>query len=188
MPDVIPITRSRFGDGQSGRESLGTHRQFVGFPTWPARGTCRVSRPAVRYKVDPSPTQSVLYVRRFPARGSAVQARSRGSRFCLNGRLRASRTRTRRRSRCVRRVRPTSRIGPNYNLRRFTKKTISRFLLSDLCRVVPQPATKHAQGRGRPTVPLCDAIFAVVFKVYSTLSARRFMSDLAGSARARPRL
>jgi len=34
------------------------------------------------------------------------------------------------------------------------------------------------KGVVRPTMPLCDAILAAVFKVYSTLSARRFMSDL----------
>ncbi len=32
--------------------------------------------------------------------------------------------------------------------------------------------------KGQPRLPLSDAIFAAVFKVYSTVSARRFMSDL----------
>jgi hypothetical protein len=33
-------------------------------------------------------------------------------------------------------------------------------------------------GRGRPCVPYPDAIFAAVYKVYSTFSGRRFMTDL----------
>jgi hypothetical protein len=31
---------------------------------------------------------------------------------------------------------------------------------------------------GRPRIPLADRIFATVYKVYSTVSGRRFMSDL----------
>jgi len=33
------------------------------------------------------------------------------------------------------------------------------------------------QKMGRPSLPLRDAIFSVTFKVYSTVSGRRFMSD-----------
>jgi transposase len=75
--------------------------------------------------------------------------------------------------------RPTYRQDwPNYNLAQVHEQDHFQVLLSDLCRVVPQPPTKHAKGVGRPTMPLSDAIFAVVYKVYSTMSARRFMSDL----------
>jgi transposase len=49
-------------------------------------------------------------------------------------------------------------------------------LLHDICRGVSEPPRKAI---GRPPVPLADAIFACAFKVYSTLSSRRFMSDLA---------
>ena len=47
-------------------------------------------------------------------------------------------------------------------------------LLADLCSplVTIQPKT------GRPRLPISDAIFNIVFKVYSTVSQRRFMSDL----------
>jgi transposase len=47
-------------------------------------------------------------------------------------------------------------------------------LLADLCSglVTSQPKT------GRPRLPLSDAVFNIVFKVYSTVSQRRFMSDL----------
>jgi transposase len=48
-------------------------------------------------------------------------------------------------------------------------------LLGDLCSgVVELPRPK----KGRPRIPIQDAIFAACFKVYSTMSARRFMSDL----------
>jgi transposase len=47
-------------------------------------------------------------------------------------------------------------------------------LLADLCSglATAQPKT------GRPRLPLSDAVFNIVFKVYSTVSQRRFMSDL----------
>jgi transposase len=47
-------------------------------------------------------------------------------------------------------------------------------LLADLCAglTTAQPKT------GRPRLPLSDAVFNIVFKVYSTVSQRRFMSDL----------
>jgi transposase len=47
-------------------------------------------------------------------------------------------------------------------------------LLADLCSglVTTQPKT------GRPPLPISDAVFNIVFKVYSTVSQRRFMSDL----------
>jgi transposase len=47
-------------------------------------------------------------------------------------------------------------------------------LLADLCSGLPVfPVTN-----GRPRLPLSDAVFNVTFKVYSTISQRRFMSDL----------
>jgi transposase len=47
-------------------------------------------------------------------------------------------------------------------------------LLADLCSGLSteQPKT------GRPRLPLSDAVFNITFKVYSTFSQRRFMSDL----------
>jgi transposase len=62
-----------------------------------------------------------------------------------------------------------------YNLAQTNEKDYFQCLLSDLCRVVPDlPAAKT----GRKRIPLADALFAAIFKVYSTLSARRFMCDL----------
>lgn len=51
-------------------------------------------------------------------------------------------------------------------------------LLKELVSSVPSPEQK----RGRPQLPLSDLIFAACFKVYSTVSARRFMSDLRGAS------
>jgi transposase len=47
-------------------------------------------------------------------------------------------------------------------------------LLRDLCNGIPQPEYKF----GRPRLPLADVVFSAVFKVYSTMSTRRFMTDL----------
>jgi transposase len=51
-------------------------------------------------------------------------------------------------------------------------------LLKELVSSVPSPEQK----RGRPQLPLSDMIFAACYKVYSTVSARRFMSDLRTAA------
>ena len=50
-------------------------------------------------------------------------------------------------------------------------------LLRDLCSGVIEPAPV-APKNGRPRLPIQDALFAACFKVYSTVSGRRFMSDL----------
>ncbi len=47
-------------------------------------------------------------------------------------------------------------------------------LLKDLCNGIEQPLYKF----GRPRLPLSDVVFGLVFKVYSTMSGRRFMTDL----------
>jgi hypothetical protein len=50
-------------------------------------------------------------------------------------------------------------------------------LLADLCAAIPDRAPS-ARG-GRPAIPMRDAIFAAVMKVYSLTSARRFSGELA---------
>ncbi len=62
-----------------------------------------------------------------------------------------------------------------YNAAQTNEKSTFLTLLRDLCRGIKE---KPQTGRGRPSIPLPDAIFAAVFKVYSTVSGRRFMSDL----------
>jgi Transposase len=64
---------------------------------------------------------------------------------------------------------------PAYNAAQVNEKTKFQSMLRDLCSRFEEPPR---QGRGRPRIPLADAIFAAVFKVYSTVSGRRFMCDL----------
>jgi transposase len=77
-------------------------------------------------------------------------------------------------------VRPTYRQNwPAYNKAQMTEKRRLQVLLCQLCRQVEAPSREgkgHRTGR-RPT-PLCDVLFAMAFKVYSTLSSRRFACDL----------
>jgi len=63
---------------------------------------------------------------------------------------------------------------PAYNRAQTSEKAQFCTLLRDLVADVPTPEQK----RGRPTLPLSDMLFAAAFKVYSTVSARRFMTDL----------
>jgi hypothetical protein len=63
---------------------------------------------------------------------------------------------------------------PAYNRAQTAEKELFCHLLRDLCAGFPEPP----QGRGRPRIPLADALFSACFKVYSTYSSRRFMTDL----------
>jgi transposase len=63
-----------------------------------------------------------------------------------------------------------------YNEAQTNEKDKFQSLLADLCNGIP--LGPRVKKNGRPTLPLSDAIFSVTFKVYSTVSARRFMSDL----------
>ncbi len=64
---------------------------------------------------------------------------------------------------------------PAYNKAQTNEKRLFQYLLNKLCQGVGSPAQN---GAGRRLMPLEDAIFAMAFKVYSTVSGRRFMSDL----------
>lgn len=64
-----------------------------------------------------------------------------------------------------------------YNAAQTNEKSHFQTLLRDLCKQLAQPAKYSSKG-GRPSIPVEDALFAALFKVYSTLSGRRFMSDL----------
>lgn len=63
---------------------------------------------------------------------------------------------------------------PAYNAAQTAEKELFRLLLRDPCAALPEPA----RGMGRPSVPLSEAVFAACYKVYSGMSARRFMTDL----------
>jgi transposase len=63
-----------------------------------------------------------------------------------------------------------------YNLAQTNEKAHFQTFLYELCQQVGKMPRKPGAGRNR--LPLCDMLFAAVFKVYNTVSARRFMSDL----------
>jgi uncharacterized Zn finger protein len=63
---------------------------------------------------------------------------------------------------------------PAYNAAQTHEKSELQALLYELCRNLPEPE----QRRGRPRLSLSDIIFSSTFKVYSTVSGRRFATDL----------
>ena len=63
---------------------------------------------------------------------------------------------------------------PAYNAAQTNEKRLFLYLLHQLCQGVGEPA----QMNGRPRLPLEDMIFAMAYKVYSTVSGRRFVTDL----------
>jgi transposase len=64
---------------------------------------------------------------------------------------------------------------PAYNAAQTTEKEHFLRLLHQLVAKVETPEHK---GAGRPRTPLSDMLFAAVYKVYSGMSGRRFMTDL----------
>ena len=72
--------------------------------------------------------------------------------------------------------RPTyPQVWSAYNAAQTNEKDQFQSLLFDLCKGLEGPEPKKT---GRPRLPLSDAIFSAAFKVYSTVSGRRFMTDL----------
>jgi predicted nucleic acid-binding Zn finger protein len=63
---------------------------------------------------------------------------------------------------------------PSYNKAQTHEKEHFQKLLRELCKGIGE----SSQTIGRPRMPLDDMIFSAAFKVYSTVSARRFMCDL----------
>src|ERR1041384_2533536 len=64
---------------------------------------------------------------------------------------------------------------PAYHAAQVEEKRLFLYLLHQLCQGVGSPAQ---YGAGRKRLPLEDMIFALAYKVYSTVSGRRFMTDL----------
>ena len=62
-----------------------------------------------------------------------------------------------------------------YNAAQVNEKAKFLDLLRDLCGGIAEP---ERQKNGRPPLPISDALFAACFKIYSTVSGRRFMTDL----------
>ena len=68
---------------------------------------------------------------------------------------------------------------PAYNQAQTTEKHHFQELLHDLCGGLEElPSSK-----GRPFIPLRDAVFCIAFKIFSTVSARRFIADLDDARR-----
>jgi transposase len=63
---------------------------------------------------------------------------------------------------------------PAYNAAQTHEKEKFQTLLYDLC----QGLDELPPSKGHPRLLLADALFSACFKIYSTMSARRFMSDL----------
>jgi hypothetical protein len=61
-----------------------------------------------------------------------------------------------------------------YNKAQTNEKDLFQSLLVELLKGIGEPS----QTMGRPRIPFEDMIFSVAFKVFSTVSGRRFMSDL----------
>jgi transposase len=63
---------------------------------------------------------------------------------------------------------------PKYNRAQVAEKAKFQLLLSELCKGIEEPMYEW----GRPRTPLADVIYAAALKVFSTVSMRRFCSDL----------
>lgn len=64
---------------------------------------------------------------------------------------------------------------PAYNKAQINEKTLFKALLFDLCKGLVTPPSDVS----RPQIPVADIMFAAAFKVFSTMSARRFVKELA---------
>ena len=63
-----------------------------------------------------------------------------------------------------------------YNRAQTHEKSELQALLYELCKNLPEP--EKPKGKGRPSLSLPDIIFSSVTKIYSTISGRRFDTDL----------
>lgn len=68
---------------------------------------------------------------------------------------------------------------PAYNAAQTNEKAIFLELLHDLCKQhVPDIEQNNGRKSGRKRIPLRDMVFAATFKIFSTVSGRRCISDL----------
>lgn len=63
-----------------------------------------------------------------------------------------------------------------YNAAQTHEKSELQALLYELCKNLPEPVRER--GKGRPPLSLPDIVFSSVMKIYSTISGRRFDTDL----------
>jgi len=70
----------------------------------------------------------------------------------------------------------------SYNAAQTNEKDYFQVLLADLCKTLPEPVKTIDKSKGgRPPLPFSDMTFSAIYKVYSSVSARRFASDLRGA-------
>lgn len=69
---------------------------------------------------------------------------------------------------------------PKYNAAQVNEKRYFQILLKELCAGLAEQ--DQSPRRGRPRLPISDRLFSAIFKVYSTVSGRRFMTDLNDAA------
>jgi transposase len=126
-----------------------------------------------RHAVDPSPTAPSCTCEDFQLRGPVRPCKHiLAVRLLLERQLKGEPNPT---VIPQRPARPTyAQDWPNYNASQVSEKEHFQYLLADLCRAIPDLPPK----RGRPIIQPADALFSAVFKVYSTFSGRRFMTDL----------
>jgi transposase len=131
------------------------------------------TRPSVRYEVNPSLANPSCTCRDFELRGKPCK-HIEALRLLLDRQIKGEPVP----EAPPRPPRPTyKQKWPEYNAAQENEKDHFQELLFDLCAAIPQPP-REAKKPGRRPVRLGDAVFTIVFKVWSTLSARRFMSDL----------
>jgi len=65
---------------------------------------------------------------------------------------------------------------PAYNAAQTHEKSELQALLYELCKNLPEPIPH--KGKGRPPLCMSDIIFSSVTKIYSTISGRRYQTDL----------
>lgn len=134
-------------------------------------------RPSVRYEVNPSQANPSCTCDDFALRGAVrVCKHVEAVRLLLERQAKGDPV-------PVAPPRPTRQTyrqhWPEYNAAQQNEKDHFQELLFDLCSAIPQPPRKNdGKNGGRKPVRLGDAVFAAVFKVWSTISARRFMCDL----------
>ena len=63
---------------------------------------------------------------------------------------------------------------PTYNEAQTREQEHFVAILRDLCNGIPQPEYSF----GRPRLSLADVVFGLVYKSYTMMSGRRFMTDL----------
>jgi transposase len=63
-----------------------------------------------------------------------------------------------------------------YNASQTHEKSELQAMLYELCKNLPEPVER--KGKGRPPLCLSDIIFSSVTKIYSTISGRRYQTDL----------